>query len=597
MSCCGLRLNGSVPLLEILLLSRPVGGVFGGMEIHRESLVRFAPEYAWNITEKSERDLERIDILQTKYDVVFLNDLSCMAYLPSLRRRMPRAIYVLRSGGNDILRAPIDNDESPIEIRQRKISRLINEYIDYLIVNSDYSYFRNLMVGISAVKMVKVRGGVDLLLLGGLHRDRIENRSKFDEKYQTQGKHIVVILSRMAEFKGTELFLKAMLRYWDERSFLLIIGGGECSLEIKTILERNFHPKSYLMTGQLSHAKAMEYLSIADVCVSSAIEQRRKIAGGTYVHTETMGRTLMEAATLGVKIVATDVGGVFEIFAECPDAGELVNCMDDCARLACSEHKDVVKRCFNEEYGWNSVFDVYRSIFWRLGTVSYVFDIDGTLLTDGVDAKEVANFLRNHKGVSHYVFNSARGRDPETVRWAVLCGVDDLILGNGTIVIHNGIVNSAWERYVEREVKGDDFLKGLYDKLVSVMPVEGVSLTHPNTLVIRKRYVTEHGEDELDKICKGGQYSVLETKEVYKVVHKVCNKKGAMQFVLKNRISCRTIGIGDGINDVSFCQACDCAYLAAELRHCIRECDLLRMRFFARDEIGLPLLKRVFSEN
>jgi len=50
---------------------------------------------------------------------------------------------------------------------------------------------------------------------------------------------------------------------------------------------------------------------------------RNQVAGGTYVHTEGMGRSILEATSSGVFVVATSAGALSEIIT--PERGVIVN--------------------------------------------------------------------------------------------------------------------------------------------------------------------------------------------------------------------------------------------------------------------------------
>ena len=552
---------------------------FGGMESHRNAFVRYFEHRAelYKISNKKGYCIEyrnkklllsseeeifgAINELSDSETIFFFNDFRWSNSIEKLKKIFTNNKFVLRSGGNDIFRAPIWNDEIPLSLRQRKIVDLINNNIDCLIINSDYSYLRNIGVGINPRIMVKIRGGVDCDFAQKLYKDRKLNRATFDKKHCTQNKKILALVSRFVPFKGIIQFLDEIRSEIENKSyFLLIVGDGELFDLIKNKLENEFKKESYLLVKSAPHNVAMEYISISDVFVNCSMEFSRLSGGEYYIHTETMGRSLMEAVCCRVPVVATDVGGVGELFDENENIGCLLE-KNNSIGNGVEESLKLFKNTANiVEYDWDILFNKYFNMFYNFlfgnSVKIYCFDIDGTIINDPAEEQKIAKEIKVLKKKDVLILNSARSISQETLEFAKNCGAKYLILENGRYLFYekNGDykINKRWSSY-EKGFNVPDCIKDMYNYIKINTENSNVKSNFLNSISISN--VKAPDVSRLQKmICQNNSdLSLLTFKDNCKIVSRYINKKTALEFVLKDEFSASVlICAGNSLADVGY---------------------------------------------
>ena len=110
--------------------------------------------------------------------------MSWLTDIKSLRENFHDDVFIMRSGGNDIYKALNKTNIKTLKKKLSVTADIINNYIDRLIINSDYSYFRNIDIGIIPRKMIKIRGGADTVNM----EERTQMRKYIDQKYGTYEK-------------------------------------------------------------------------------------------------------------------------------------------------------------------------------------------------------------------------------------------------------------------------------------------------------------------------------------------------------------------------------------------------------------------------
>lgn len=366
----------------IFLFTNYSNNEIGGMEVHQQAFIKYFKYINSNFyivilkenikIYKNDQYLKDysslknfIDFINENFEeaIFFFNNLSWIKEIPILRQSVKiNAKYIIRSGGNDIIRAPYDNDEIPLNERQNIIVEIINKNIDFLIVNSDYSYNRNIKLGINPKLMKKIRGGVDYDLIHHLILNKSFNRNSFDIINKTSNKKILSIICRLVDFKGIIQFLDYYAKIKHNNYFLLIAGSGNLSDVIRNKLLNTLSEQDYLFSGPIPHSKALEIISISDVVINPSIEVKRYYGKNYYIHTETMGRTMLEAICCNIPILASTAGATNEIFAENQNIGL---CVSDWNNL--EKNLDyLIKVKFQSkviDYSWNLVFSKYIEIF------------------------------------------------------------------------------------------------------------------------------------------------------------------------------------------------------------------------------------------
>lgn len=138
---------------RIVFLTDSLSDRIGGMEIHQNAFVSFFSKENYELLIVTKRPILQLHFagqvikeFPTYIDfsiwfrclsddtVIFFNNLSWIRQIPLLREMLPNSRFIIRSGGNDILRAPFEDDSIPLFKRQKSIVDIINGNVNVLIV-------------------------------------------------------------------------------------------------------------------------------------------------------------------------------------------------------------------------------------------------------------------------------------------------------------------------------------------------------------------------------------------------------------------------------------------------------------------------------
>lgn len=608
--------------IDIVFFTNSIHVGFGGMETHQNIFIehytlsssRYAVKY---IAVKKDKyyiyyngksifEADSINVFcqwlsnSLSQNAIFMfNNLSWIEDTENLRNYFPKIKFVIRSGGNDIFRAPIYTDEVLLELRQRSIVDIINAYINCLIVNSDYSYFRNIDLGINPRIMKKVRGGVNKKESIINIANRKHERELFDEKYGTYGKKIIVVACRLVPFKGVIEMLEEIRKIQHiENWFLVIIGDGELSSYIENYLSESFEKGRYVMLGAMSNAHTMKYISLCDLLINTSLYYLRNSGSGHYIHTETMGRSMIEALMNNVPILATNVGGTSEIFEENKSVGFLINDISEINKVLIDyfNGRDI-EVVLDKDYSWENVFSQYNEIFDYLLNFKekkvYVLDIDGTILNPEVDLNELEEILLKNKNDSIYIFNTARELDERTLEQCSKWRFDYIIVQNGLKIYTKDRKEIMWNDLAQ-EFCEEEELQSLNIQLKKAI-TEQAKVTHPNVISIRLNELTD--VEELTCVLSkylNNKYKLLKSKRFIKIAHMYFNKKSALDYILKDFAYSSIIAAGNSINDVDFVTSADISFLSDEFCYLQHERIGDGIQYFHKSEVGPALLRRIF---
>ncbi len=127
-----------------------------------------------------------------------------------------------------------------------------------------------------------------------IHRERI--RKEFDLKNED----ILAIVTRRMVWKNGVKYLAQATEFLKNKNIkLLFIGDGEEFNEIKSILEKNFKNR-FFMLGAKKHEEIIEYYSASDISILPSLMEATSISG-------------LEAMAASLPIVGTTVGGIPEL--------------------------------------------------------------------------------------------------------------------------------------------------------------------------------------------------------------------------------------------------------------------------------------------
>lgn len=358
---------------------------FGGMETHCTALAEWIKkETMFDLvlvsmsakkmrTIKGEHDFVSKDSLISTLcfleldnsSIFFFNDGYWIEWIENIRKSFPRNIFFFRSGGNDLMYAPTHEMNIPIFERRKIWVDTFNNNINHVIVNSSFSQRNFELLGVNKSILVKLRGGVDYKFCEELMANRKEIRDSFIKMHNIpKGTTILCICSRFVPFKGIDKALSAISILNDLQLHLILVGDGQEKENILQFCDN--HLISYTYVGAQLPKKALEYECLSDVLLNTSILYCKKSGSNNYIHTETMGRSMIEAITLGIPIVATDVGGTRELFIENKGKEIGVLCSDDVNSIASAieaARKIPVKNNVGSKYDWGYIFRRYMELY------------------------------------------------------------------------------------------------------------------------------------------------------------------------------------------------------------------------------------------
>lgn len=533
---------------------------------------------------------------QTVIKVFFFNDFSFISEISVLKYHFKNIKFILRSGGNDLWRAPINNDSEPLLIRQHQIKYLINKYVDFFIVNSDFSYLRSIQFGISNKIIKKVRGGVNydnrLLHI----RDKNNNRILFDNMHQSKGLILLTIACRFKAFKGVEEFVRKFVNLPNcENFFIALIGDGECRKTIIRTIENSRLSKQYWYFGALSNEDTLKVISYSDIVINPSKLFRTKMRGGVYFHTETMGRTMMEAVSLQVPIIATKVGATPEIFIEYPQAGMMANSITGICkildRMVLPSHTEFKSHI----YSWQNVYQKYEELLSVSKQDLLVIDLDDTILGRNVNYDSIKKLLLKYHRYYYLIINTAREWDHELKRIAFDFRADYIITGNGLNIyaVHKRFI---WNKsgFIKRNIINK--IERVYRELsrITLLCNATIKKTHPHIIQIDCDVDSqEHLEQSISRLKDIKDFYILKNNGILKIINRYLSKEAALNYLLKDLSYNKIYAAGNSLNDYLFVKNADFGWLAEDLKN-VKTNN--RIEYFEHDEIGIPLIKSIFTK-
>lgn len=301
--------------------------------------------------------------------VVFFNSGRWIEELASIRSIFPEAALLQRTGGNDIIKASLSDDTTSHQERQQYWIDTLNDNIDFVISNSHFTSGRLAKLGLRSERIKTVIGGVDSAGCLRVMSSRLENRNNL---FKDKASQVWVGASgRAVDFKNLSVAVEAIAILQKKTSHLNFAFSGDGPLleQLKIDSQRSLSKGSFQFLGNLTPLENLSFLSACDVVVSPSRDVVREVPSGSYVHTETMGRTILEAASCGTPVVAGMVGGVPEIFPR--DYGVMI--ANSSTEEVCDSLMNCLKngrpgveqvRALQKKFSWKAVFDSYEKV-WR----------------------------------------------------------------------------------------------------------------------------------------------------------------------------------------------------------------------------------------
>ncbi len=566
----------------------------GFLTVYRDE---FMVEYSDGKTVQAETLKGAINILQDiDVDIMFFNDGYWIEEIAILKKHFPFSAFVFRSGGNEFMKAAVRNSDMCLKKRQMYWADVINNYVDVIIANSFFTVNRMMSIGIEEKKILLIRGGVPYDLCNSNKINRPANRAAFDEEYNTQGKYLLCVTARLEPFKGIEEMIKILSTMQNNNWHLVIVGDGTCAASVKECLRRNIDPERYTVLGKKDHEEALKIISIADCLINPSLIYNKKSGNEYYIHTETMGRSMLEAICQDVKIVASDAGGTAELFFENENIGYMFS--ND------NEFRAALQKVFNEkeqeddriqlrqDYSWAAIFDKYEKLFKLLShsdeaedpivleNLDYAvcLDIDGTIthsfLSEDQNYTILADMIKwqdmekRDRGLNiGIIINTAGDYDEMLANYPPLKeNIEKIcIIANcGKKIVVRGRECEFWEIYAKS-------ISGISDKCVRkiICKLKGSYVRISKIIYIDDLYINIKAEgmpddliNSINKTIENLPVLLCANKNNIKIISSEINKASGLRFVLSHIWNAKkVIGAGNNILDCHFLDICDKAYM------------------------------------
>jgi glycosyltransferase involved in cell wall biosynthesis len=294
--------------------------------------------------------------LEATPSLLFFNSGRWIEDLDLLRGLFPDATLVYRTGGNEILKAPLERQNiASHPDRQVYWVNQLNACIDQLITNSAYTDNRLVQLGVQPHRLVRCVGGVNTQALRGPRRQR-----------EFQGKPVLLSAARFVPYKNHDRLLETFhVLATEGLDFQLRLAGDGPLLESRQEQARRLGLlEKVVFLGALPNERICDELLAADYYIQFSSERLTTVPGGSYIHAEGMGRAILEALSCGTFVIATQTGALPEVVT--PDRGLLLEMAEPAAlasALAPLLHSPPPHPPPTGEYGWDRYFTQYERLW------------------------------------------------------------------------------------------------------------------------------------------------------------------------------------------------------------------------------------------
>lgn len=284
---------------------------------------------------------------------IFFNSGCWIEELKQIQTLFPRAVILYRTGGNEIIKAPLIKSQIfDHSLRQAYWATILNTSIDLLITNSAYTETRLREVGISCPFM-RVIGGVNTTALKSLKPPHNKPLTIF-------------CAARFVPYKNHSLLLSVIheliLRGHDLR--LRLAGDGPLLTQTQKQVQKYNLSSVVKFLGVLDNKQTCQEISQANLYMQLSADQVTEVPGGSYIHSEGMGRSILEALTAGTFVVAGRSGALPEVVSE--EHGLLVD-LDNLVQIT-DKMEEILKEPpprlpISDNFSWANVFKRYEKLF------------------------------------------------------------------------------------------------------------------------------------------------------------------------------------------------------------------------------------------
>ena len=569
----------------------------GGMETHAKYFIDFfqtcgllkcvvSKNQIWNCTTNkrysyvsSDEVFQILDFLGVK--IIFFNDGYWVEKFCEIRNRYPDLIMIMRSGGNEFMKASVTDMSLPISERRKIWADAIN-HINYIISNSAYSTHRMLNIGIKKEKVVLARGGVDIRKSMKYSENREQLRQELSNKYQVdQLSCFIGIVCRFEKFKGIEQTIDVLSNHQDMNWHLFLAGTGAEEKYILEKLNNCLDSKKYTVLGKLDNRQSLKLISSLDFLLNMSLEYVRESGNDTYIHTETMGRSMIEAVCCKTPIIASHVGGIAELFHEQTSIGYILENFEQFnSRIGTIFDKKVTVQGKDiEKYDWTYLFEnIYMNLMniqiKKAHKINLVIDLEGTIIHDflnnEINRKNFERILRLSDRCN-VIINTAGELTSIFEHYPYVADYLEriIIIANcGRKVLIYGERFHFWEKYheslygpSEKMINGiKEFIERKGHKVTKISEVDKLYIN------FKVSGVREETISELNDLLRDTAFNICKNDNNIKLISEEIEKGNTLRFICSHILKTeRCFGVGNGVLDMSFLDLCGKAYYVNQM--------------------------------
>ncbi len=320
--------------MKILLFADKLPPEIGGMEIHAHYFVQhFSKENDLIIISKRNgsdvlvdydyeiiKELILLDFLkafENEKCVVFYNSGFWIESFIDIKNVLKKAVFLYRTGGNEINKAQLNKKISLHSDRQEYWVKTINNSIDFLIANSQFTYKRLIDLGIQNEIITIISGGIDSINIKRAIKEKSQTRSLLNCNDTDK---LIVCCCRFVPYKRIDYLLR-VFQYLSPKYKIVLVGDGNL-LEDAKIMAAEMNLKISFL-GRMSHEETLKIIAAANIYCQASTDLVVKVEEGSYIHTEGMGRSLLESICCGNRVVVTNCGALDELINS--ENGVLIN--------------------------------------------------------------------------------------------------------------------------------------------------------------------------------------------------------------------------------------------------------------------------------
>jgi len=284
---------------------------------------------------------------------VFFNSGRWIEELRQIRERLPQAKLVYRTGGNEIIKAPLIRNQIPLhKNRQNYWASTINETLDLIITNSAHTEGRLHKINITCPFE---------RIVGGVNTSALKTGLKINKLPIT-----LFCAARFVHYKNHSLLISLVKKLVSRgHAFHVRLAGDGPLLPQVQEQVRQFKLEPIItFLGVLNNQETCHEIAQANIYMQLSCDYPTEVEGGSYIHCEGMGRSILEALTAGTYVIAGNSGALSEVVTD--ERGLLVN-LDSLEQL--TEKIDGIlnnppsRQPFINTYCWTNVFKRYQDIF------------------------------------------------------------------------------------------------------------------------------------------------------------------------------------------------------------------------------------------